>query len=84
MFGSGEAHGIYAQWVQQSGVHNNGKSIGLLRVAGTKFATYFYAMMRLVRLQGTLLATIHQAIFSYTNFNDRVRSAVIYIKDKTF
>ena len=72
MFGSGAAHGIYAQFIQQSGLHNNGKSIVLLRGAGTRFATYFYAMMRLVRLQDPLLVTIHQAICSSINLNNRV------------
>ena len=69
MFSSGAAHVIYAQFIQKSGVHNNGKSIGLIRGAGTRFATYFYAMMRLVRIQAPLLSTIHQAIFSYLNLN---------------
>ena len=68
-FGSGAAQVIYAQFIQKSGVHNNGKMIGLLRGDGTRFATYFYAMMRLVRLQAPLLATIHQAIFSDFNLN---------------
>ena len=84
VFGSGASHGIYAQFIQQSGVHNNGQRIGLLRGAGTRFATYFYAMMRLLRLQAPLLATIHQAIFSDLNLNDRVRSAVMDIEDKAF
>ena len=62
-FVSGAAHGIYAQFIQKSGVHNNGKKIGLLRDAGPRFATYFYAMIRLMHHQDPLLATIHQAIF---------------------
>ena len=69
MFGSGAAHGIYAQFIQQSGVHNNGKMIVLLRGAGNRFATYLYAMMRLVRLHAPLLETIYQAIFSDPNLN---------------
>ena len=63
MFGSGAAQGIYAQFIQLSGAHNNRKRVVLLRGAGNRFATYFYAMMHLVRLQDPLLATIHQAIF---------------------
>ena len=84
VFGSGAEHGIYAQLIQNSGVHNNGKRIGLLRGAGTRFLTYFYAMMHLVCLQATLLATIYQSIFSDINFNDHVRSSVMDIKNKTF
>ena len=84
VFGSGAAHGIYAQFFQQSGVHNNRKRIGLLRGAGTRFATFFYIMMRLVRLQAPLIATIHKAIFSDLNFNEHVRSVVMDIENKTF
>ena len=69
VFGSGAAHRIYTQFIQQSYFHNNGNRIELLRDAVTRFATYFYAMMRLVRLQAPLLATIHQAIFSDLNLN---------------
>ena len=59
MFDSGSAHGIYAQFIQKSCVHNNGNRIGLIRGAGTRFATYLYAMIRSVRLQAPLRATIH-------------------------
>ena len=41
-------------------------------------------MMRLVCLQDSLLATIHQSIFSNLNLNDRVRSAIMDIENKTF
>ena len=84
MFGSVTAHGIYAKFIQRSVVHNNGKRIVLLMGAGTMFATYFYAVMRLVSLQDPLLATIHQSILSDLNFNDRVQSAVMDIENKTF
>ena len=72
IFGSGTAHVIYKQFIKKSGVHNNGKRIGLLRGDVNRFATYFYDMMSILRLQATLLATIHQAIFSDFNLNDRV------------
>ena len=45
---------------------------------------FFYAMIRVLRCQAPLLATIHQAKFSELLLNDRVRSAVIDIEDKTF
>ena len=63
---------------------NKGKKIGLLRGASTRFATWFYAMMRLLRLKGPLLATIHQAKFRDLDLNNRVRSAVMDIEDKLF
>ena len=72
MFSSGAAYGIYAQFIRHSGVHNNGKRIGLLRGSGTRFATYFYPMIRLVHIQAPMLATIHQAIFYDIILNDRV------------
>ena len=84
MFGSGAAHGISEQFIQQSGVHNNRNRIGIIRGAVTRFATYFYAMIRLVRLQACLLATIHQAIFSDINLNECFRSAIMDIENKTF
>ena len=84
VFGFGAEHGIYAQFIQQSGVNNNWNRVGLLRGAGTRFATHFYTMMPLVRLQAPLLATIHQTIFSDINLNDRVRSTVMDIENKIF
>ena len=83
VFGSDAAYGIYTQFIQKSVVHNNGKRIGLLRGSVTRFATYFYAMMRIVQIQAPLLATNHQAIFSYLGFNECVRSAVMDIENKT-
>ena len=84
VFGSITAYGINTQLIHQSGVHNNGKSIGLLRGDETRFATYFYAMMRLVHLQAPLLETVHQAIFSDLNLNDRVQPAIMDIENKNF
>ena len=84
MFGSIIAYGINTQLFHQSGVHNNGKMIGLLRSDVTRFATYFYAMMRLVRLHDPLLATIRQAIFSDLNLDDRFRSSIMDIENKNF
>ena len=84
MFGFGAAHGIYVQFIYQSGVHNNGKRIGIIRVAVPRFAIYFYGMMRLVRLQAPMIETIHQEFFYDINLNDRVRSAVMDIENKTF
>ena len=63
---------------------NNGRRIGLLRGAGTRFATFFYAMIRLLRLRMPLLATIHEAKFSTLDLNDQCRSAVFDIEDKNF
>ena len=84
VFGSGSRHGVYAQFMVQSALVNNGKRIGLLRGAGTRFASFFYGMIRLLRLRRPLLATIHEAKFTSLDLNDQCRSAVIDIEDKTF
>ncbi len=51
VFGSGANHAIHAQLIAQSALANKGKQIGLLRGAGTRFASWFYAMMRLLHLK---------------------------------
>lgn len=84
VFGSGAIHGIYAQFLAQAAIHNKGKKIGLLRGAGTRFATWFYAMMRILRLRDALLATVHQASFKDLAKTDVVRAAVVDIKDDQF
>ncbi len=53
MFGSGASHGIHAQFMTQASALNNGKWIGLLRGAGTRFATWFQAMHKLSRQKST-------------------------------
>ena len=63
---------------------NGGKRIGMLRGATTRFCTWFYAMIRLLRLKQPLLATIHQVIFTDLDLNDRTRSAVFDIQDGKF
>ena len=49
--GSGVNHGIYAQFMAQSALENQGRKVGLLRGAGTRMALWFYAMMRALRLR---------------------------------
>ncbi len=44
VFESGSNHAIYAQFIVQASLLNNGCMIGLLWGAGTCFATCFYAM----------------------------------------
>jgi len=47
-------------------------------------ALWFYAMMRLLRLQQPLVGTIHQQKFVDLNLNNSVRAAVHDIKDDKF
>ena len=87
VFGSGASHGIYAQFMEQSREHNNGRAIGLLRGAGTRMASWFYAMHRALRLRGALMSTIHQAKFATIGLvktDDRVRECVQDINDPQF
>ena len=65
--------------MEQSKEHNNGKATGLLRGAGTRMASWFYAMHRLLRNCGALISTIHQAKFatiSLVKTDDRVRECI--------
>ena len=84
MFGYGASHGIHAQFIAQSAPHHNGKRIGLLRGAGTRFSTFFYAIIRAICCRLALIETIHQAKFSELDLNEYVRSAVLDIEDKNF
>jgi hypothetical protein len=63
VFGSGAHHAIYAQFMAQSSMYNKGQPVGLLHGAGTRFASWFYAMHRALRLRQALLSTIHQQKF---------------------
>jgi hypothetical protein len=47
-------------------------------------ATWFYAMMRILRLKDALLATIHQAQFRDLAKNDRIRGAILDISDHNY
>ncbi len=84
MFGSGAIHGIYAQFIAQSCAFNDGKKIGLLRGAGTRFATWFYAMHRALRMKPVLKATIHNPSFASLSKNDRVAACIQDIEDEVF
>ena len=70
----------------QSSVFNKGQMVGLLRGAGTRFATWFYAMHRALRLRKALLATIHQQKFLDLDSMKKpsVRMAVQDINDTKF
>jgi hypothetical protein len=63
---------------------NKGCLVNLLQGAGTQVALWFYAMVRLLRLQQPLAATIHQQRFVDLNLNNSVRAAVHDIKDDKF
>jgi hypothetical protein len=84
VFGSGANHAIHAQFMFQSALANKGKKVGLLRGAGTRFASWFYAMIRLLRLKEPLKSTIHQQIFRDLTLNPSAKAAVNDIHDEKF
>jgi hypothetical protein len=61
----------------QSTHYNKGKQIGILRGASTHFATWFYVMMRFLRLKDPLLSTVHQV-------SDIICTAISDITDPKF
>ena len=73
VFGSGANHGIYAQFMAQSGLANGGREV-----------LWFYAMIRALRLRQPLTATIHQQKFVDLNLNESAKAAVRDIKDDKF
>ncbi len=83
VFGSGANHAIHTQFMAQSSLYNKGRLISLLQGAGTRFATWFYAMHRALHLKRALLATIHQQkFFDLTSAKKQsVRMAVQDIED---
>jgi hypothetical protein len=86
VFGSGAHHAIYAQFMAQSSMYSKGRPVGLLRGAGTRFASWFYAMHRALRLRQALLSTIHQQKFLELESvkKQSVRGAIQDIEDKKF
>ena len=82
VFRSGANHAIHAQFMFQSTLANKGKRVGLLRGAGTRIASWFYAMMHLLRLKEPLKSTIHQQIFRDLTLNPSAKAAVKDIQDE--
>ncbi len=63
IFSSGASHAVYAIFMHHTAMANAGCKIGLLCGAGTRMASYFYAMHRQLCLRQALLASIHCAEF---------------------
>ena len=84
VFGSGASHAIYAQFIAQSALDNRGWKVCLIRGAGTRMALWFYAMIRLIRLQQPLKATIHQQKILDLALTNSAKGAVHNIKDDNF
>ncbi len=70
--------------MDQAAAINGNRRIGLLRGAGTRFATWFYAMHCLLRQKRALKATIHSPAFSSVAHNSRVALSIQDIEDEKF
>ncbi len=84
MFGSFASHGIHAQFMMQESALNDGKRIGLLRGARTRFATLFYAVIHLLRQKQALYETVHSPAFETLVHNARVALAEQDIENSQF
>ncbi len=56
--------GVQVPFMTQASAMNNGKRIGIFRGAGTRFATWFYALHCLLHQKKARLATIHSPSFA--------------------
>ncbi len=77
------SHGINTQLIAQDNEFNKGK-IGLLQGAGTRFATWFYAMHRALHQKSALNATIHNPSFASLSKHDCMATAVNDMEDEVF
>ncbi len=63
---------------------NKRHKIGILCGAGTRFASWFYAMIGILHLKDALLATIHTAEFKEFEKNDETRAVIFDIPNPQF
>ncbi len=81
VFWYGASHGIYAQFIAQATSFNN-KKIGLLQGAGTRFATWFYAIHRVLCQKTAIKAKIHNPCFSSLSKNGCIEATIKDLADK--
>ncbi len=77
-------HGIYAQFMAHSSIHNKGSSEGLLCGATTRMASWFYAMIQVLRHKDVLKSNIHTLMFRNLVKNEKFRGAGMELKMKLF
>jgi hypothetical protein len=63
VFGSGAMHAPYAIFQKYSKIYNNGRNIGLIRVAQTRMAGQAISLQRLLRLKEPLQQTVESTEF---------------------
>jgi hypothetical protein len=64
LFSSGAMHLPYALFQKHSRANNNGKNIGMFRLAGTRMGGEVIALMRMFRLKPAFLQTIQSQEFN--------------------
>ena len=87
MFGSGASHDIYAQFIKQTKLADGGRSMNILCPAGTRMASFFYVLLRLLCLSSVLAVTIYQAKFTtilLVKTDNRAKEIVQDIQDPQF
>lgn len=85
VFGSGASHSLHALFMKASARHNNGIRINLLRGAGNRMATFFYAMHRCLRVKSALLELVHSPEFgAAASGSGRAVAAANDIKNDSF
>ena len=81
MFGSSASHGIYALFIAHVMLHTNGKAIGLIRGASTRFATRFLSMYRSPIQQGALVLLVHDPKFAVLDIVQSKHQVMCATKD---
>lgn len=74
---------MYAIFVAYSVAAHN-KKVTLLRGAGTRMASFFYAMFRLLRLKDVLIQTVHSPEVGKLDLNARAKAVIRDIKTPQF
>ncbi len=84
VFGSSASYGTHAQFLTQTSALNNAKRIDLLQGAGTRFATWLYAMYQLLSQKQVLYATVHSPAIQTLSHNARDELAMQNIENSPF
>ena len=79
MFSSGAHHGPYVQFMAVT-LQQHRINIGFLSGLGMRIATWFYAMVRALRCQQAIKATLFLVEFISLGINNRMAKAVTNVK----
>ena len=62
-FGSGARHASYATFMELAKENNNGRKVGLIKLAETRMGGYYIALLQLLGLKDVLLQTVMSPTF---------------------